>query len=160
MSRYLEHITISTGDVHRQYRSGRSEEDVAVLAEVLDQILLGGYVPVPTRDGYYVSGKHSGRDLIVTLWKGAAYANPLPILTTGVALRSRSAMKVWKALHDQTDLPIATDPDRPPRAPWIADRLELGAAVPGETALLWTGAFAACLGWAWVDYVEAGKGAE
>jgi len=142
---HLHHVTLTSGDVARHRRDSFDGSAIAAAATLLDSILTGGKPEVSP--GYRAFGSHSGHSLLVTL----VGPDDAPILTTGVALRSRSAPRLWRMLHDRPSLPIVTDPAAPPPAPWIADRLEIGAATD-EVATTWTGRWAACVGWAWLEY--------
>lgn len=155
MSGRLYHVTLMTGHVARQSRDDVSQDAIDVVAELLDGILQGAHLPLPV-PGYLVNGTHFGRDLIATVWRGP-WVTRVPILTTGVGLRSRSAPRLWRELHAHPEAlpaPLATDVNAPPPVPWIADRIEAGALLHTD-ALAWTGDWARCLGWAWMDYVSA-----
>ncbi len=149
MTAYIHHVTLQTGHVARQSRAEVGDAAIAALSDLLDSALTGGRPAVPGFVTYAVTGAQQGRDLVATLWRGDA-----PILTTAVALRSRSAPALWRLLHHGRD-DLATDPESPPPAPWCADRLEVGALLHRE-ALAWTGDYARCLAWAWVAYRTGG----
>lgn len=70
------------------------------------------------------------------------------ILTTGIALKSRSAARLWEELLLVTpdDIPA---PSQPP-VPWIADALH-PEAIKHIRALSWTGDYSRCIGWTWAD---------
>lgn len=147
---YLTHITLTTGSSARQYREDIDPRALADIAELLDGLLQGAPRPVPGKTGYAVVASHSGRSLIATVLAIGGDA-PAPILTTGIALRSRNARRLWQELHDTTTVPVKTDRDLVPPAPFIADRLE-PAAMSHLDAMLWTADWSRCLGWAWMDY--------
>jgi hypothetical protein len=147
---YIWHVTLNSGHALRQDRSDITEDAVAALSTTLDGILQGAHLTVPGFPGYVVNGSHHGHDLIATLWRGPVERR-VPILTTATALKSRSARQLWELLHDQSTVPLMTQRERPPAAPWVADRLEIGAAGDPD-ALLWTGDFSRCLAWTWAEY--------
>lgn len=154
---HLHHVTLTTGHVRRQARDEVGEDAIAAVAELLDGILQGARMPVRV-PGYLVNGRHLGRDLITTVWRGP-WEDRRPVLTTGVGLRSRSAPRLWRILHDHQETlpaPLVTDPGHPPPVPWVADRIEIGAALHPDV-LEWTGDWARCLGWAWADYSAASR---
>lgn len=148
---YMHHITLNTGHMHKQTRV--SEGSIAVMLELLDPILLGGDVPVPADPGVIARGHHAGKSLLVTL---ISTGHNAPLLTTGIALRSTAAKGLWSLLHRSSSTPLRTNIDDMPAAPWIADRIEDSIGAYPE-ALAWTGAWAASLGWAWMDYAGADK---
>lgn len=90
-------------------------------------------------------------DAIATLYGAGPWETRVPIITIGVATKSRSARTLWRILHDKSPFPLATTASFPPAAPWIADRIEGGALMHPE-ALTWTGDFSRNLGWAWMEY--------
>lgn len=45
---------------------------------------------------------------------------------------------------------LRTSPDQVPPEPWVAVRIEVGAAVMPE-AMAWTGDLERCLAWAWIE---------
>ncbi len=142
---YLTHITMTTGHLTQVPRAALPDADIAAAAAALDSILTGGKPEISP--GYYACGANSGRSLLVTV----VSQDGDPILTTGVALKSRPGARLWRDMHKSLTLELVTDPSRPPPPPWIADRLEAGAAAHFD-ALSWTGRFAACIGWAWMEY--------
>lgn len=77
-----------------------------------------------------------------------------PLLTLGVCAETAESAALWQALHREATLPLATDPARPPAAPWCAVRIELGA-LPYLETMAWVGDFERCLAWAWIDIVNA-----
>ena len=145
MTRYLVHITLSTGHAARYRREDTNDGTISVVAAMLDGLLQGGRIEMPGFVGHFVTGTHAGRNLVVTLAAGAA-----PILTTAVCLRSRSSAGLWRLMHDGP-YKLVTDRERPVDAPWVADRIEPGA-IEHMSAMRWTGAWARCLGWAWMEY--------
>ncbi len=143
----IHHVTLLTGNAVARPRTVVPDAMIDALSELLDSILMGGRPELPFDPSFRVSGTHEGSCLIVTLWK-QVNGTDAPLLTTAVALDNKGAARLWKILHQPSGLPCATDPKRPPKAPWIADRIELGAAACPE-AFTWTGDWARCLGWAW-----------
>ena len=151
---YIYHVTLTTGHAAHQYRSSVGNDAIVALADTLDAMLLGGHPDVPGCPGYIVDGAQSGYALIATVWRGP-WETRAAIVTTAIALKSRSAPALWRRLHQDAVLPCQTNPDHPPAAPWQADRLEIGALNNTE-ALRWTGDFCRSLAWAWHDYRMGG----
>jgi hypothetical protein len=147
---YIWHVTLNSGHGTKQFRADISDEALAVLAVTLDGILQGARMDVPGCPGYLISGTHSGHDLITTIWRGP-WDERVPVMTMATALRSRSAPALWELMHDQATAPLATRRDKPPAAPWQADRIEAGALLY-QDAMDWTGDFSRCLAWAWAEY--------
>jgi hypothetical protein len=150
MTAFIEHVTLNSGHSLRQSRSGVSDAAVAALSETLDGLLQGAVMPVPGNPDYVLNGGHSGYDLWATIWRGP-WPSRAPILTTGTALKARSAPRLWRMLHDTATMPCVTGRGAVPPAPWQADRIEAGALDHPE-AIVWTGDFARCLAWTWYEY--------
>jgi hypothetical protein len=92
-------------------------------------------------DGYTAKGEEYPRN-------GAVIAvfdkNGVRILTIGMTKYENS--NIWEALHETSDMPLQTDPSKPPGVPYVADRIELGA-VYNLAAMSWTGDFSKCMAW-------------
>lgn len=147
---YIWHVTLNSGHALKQPRSAVGDDAIAALADMLDAVLAGGHPEVPGFKGYVVNGNYSGHDLISTLW-AAPWSNRVPILTTAISLKSRSSPALWRMMHEQSTVALRTEADKPPAAPWLADRLEAGAVLHAD-ALAWSGDFSRCLAWAWAEY--------
>lgn len=152
MTAYINHITLTTGHIVRVPRSAMTEADIEAATDLLDSILTGGKPTIAP--GYVAFGAHSGKCLLVTV---CAADGLLPILTTGVAIKSRPAARLWREMHGGGGLPLATKTADPPQTPWCADRIEVGATeAQHHAALSWTGRWAATLAWAWLGYDRGG----
>jgi len=147
---YIQHITLTTGHTTRQRREDVDDVAIAAVSDLIDGALQGGTMPVPGRPGYLFSAANAGRGLVATIWRGP-FEGRVPVLTMGTAIRSRGAAPLWRMLHEDSSLPVATDPDNPPPAPWQADRLEVGA-LEWPDAMIWTGDFSRSLAFAWMEY--------
>lgn len=148
---YLHHVTLLTGHVARQQRADIADAAVAAVSDLLDAALQGGHPALPIDGGaWLLNASAEGKSLIATVWRGP-WATRIPIITIGVALKSRSAQRLWRVLHDRSQVPLATTAALPPPVPWIANRIEPGAMLHPE-AMTWTGDFSRCLGWAWMEY--------
>ncbi|SKA31126.1 hypothetical protein [Consotaella salsifontis] len=142
---YFSHVTLDTGHRARQPREAVADTVIEMMRPILDSALTGGKPAVPGCEGYHLASSHATRNtMLATLY----HDDGTPILTTAVCLKSRDGPKLWRMLHER---PLATRPDDPPPAPWIADRLEPGAMAHPD-ALAWTGDFSRCLAWAWAEY--------
>jgi|HigsolmetaAR202D_1030399.scaffolds.fasta_scaffold13436_5 hypothetical protein len=157
MTRYIHHVTLQSGHVARQYRKDVSDAAINAMSALLDSILTGGRPAVPGYPDFWVDGAHEGRVLVVTLWTGMRDEG-IPILTSATCIKSRASPAAWRALHESAVIPYRTDPNDYPPAPWTADRLEVGYLPMAEAAMqrgenaLWTGHFARCIAWAWMEY--------
>lgn len=159
--RYLHHVTLTTGDSRRSYRSEVSREAVDLCSELLDDAIAQPkiHTVIPrVRPQCTMTATAEGRALIVTIWgpptelRGSAPVRP-PLVTMGVGVHSRSGAKLWSLLHSGREAELATDPDECPPEPWVGVRMEVGVALTPE-ATEWLGDLERCLGWAWVEADE------
>lgn len=135
---YINHITLNTGHIRKSYSHEINKEVYFVLNRIYKDIF---------NDGAKVYGEFTAKGtfdpengVIITLFGAMGE----PIITTGISDRKRSL--IWKLLHDTSTAPLITKPQFPPKAPYIADRLEIGA-LTNMDALKWTGDFTRCMGW-------------
>ncbi|MFO1157303.1 MAG: hypothetical protein U1E60_00535 [Reyranellaceae bacterium] len=157
----LAHVTLDTGDV-RQCRRGEAREDLVALVRASlrrARLSCGTLEPVPRRDDYAYLATVERAGLLVTLVRNAA-DGPVPVLTFGVAGDDTYA-DLWALLHRRrSPMPSAihqTEPGDPPRPPWLAVRLEDGAASVPAADLLWMAGFEQAMAWAWLDRVATGR---
>lgn len=150
VTRYLHHVTLTTGHARRSWRKEVSDAALAVCAELIERITAGEAAQparIPGAGGYYLAGRAAGRCLVATVWSGAP---SVVIATIGVAAHSRCGVTLWRELHRWGSAPVATDPEHCPPEPWVAAALEAGIAEHPEAAR-WLGDLERCLGWAWVE---------
>ena len=159
--RYIEHITLDTGDTRRSPRDEVDDVSIAALQDGLGAALAGDRVGIPGMDGYTMTATASGRCLMATVFgppirgdKGTC--DDVPMLTLGIASHSRCGAALWRIMHqDRTDpMPALKTAGQPcPDEPWLAARLEIGAAIYPE-AMKWIGDWERCLAWAWLARLE------
>jgi hypothetical protein len=151
MSRYIHHVTLTTGDTRRSYRSEVADVAIAALHDMLARALeTDDRVSIPGREHYGLFARAEGRCMMGQVWSPEPRSMALVVL--GVAGISRCGIRLWRLLHETT-LPLATSPEKQPQAPWVAARLEYGA--PHDLpAMEWLGDFERCLAWAWLQRVE------
>lgn len=152
MSRYLHHITLTSGHSRRSYAGEVSPGAVAVCQDLIRRITSGETaesVEIPGT-GCYLSGRASSRCLVASVWYPGVAAS---LATIGVAAHSRCGATLWRQLHTWRQTPVVTDPLRCPPEPWVAAALDAGIEHHMEAAH-WLGDFERCLGWAWVRMVD------
>lgn len=141
---YIRHLTINTNHV-RDTPSDDVPADIrAILHPLIDRALTGERVPVPGFPGYTFSGGEAGRCIALTVW-----ADAVPLVTFGIAPRSRCDATLWQRLGQTAAAEGVTMP-AVPQAPWVAVLLHAGAALYPD-ALDWLGDFERCCAWAWVE---------
>lgn len=94
-------------------------------------------------DDYIVKGTKFNGGALFTLFK-----NDMPILTTAPSKYENH--EVWELLHETATMPLKTNSSTHIEAPFIADRLEVGA-IQDLDAMKWTGDFSKCIGWVSLD---------
>jgi hypothetical protein len=144
---YLEHVTLDTGHTRRSPRSEAADEVVRGLATGLDRaIAMKAREPVPGFALFSYNVTALGGAAIFTLWREAA-----PVVTFGVAADAKDSAELWRLLHQGGAGKHATNPERPPAAPWIGARMEAGAASTPHDDLLWIAKFERSLAWALIE---------
>lgn len=169
--RYLEHLTITSGDSRRCWREEVADEILDMLRPLIDRAIeTGRHVPLPdvvSPRSTITASQGRARALLVTVWgpalpqgsfsgiatsKGGRVqvhpAPPIPLVTLGVAPTSLASAELWRKMvpgggEEQLPQPPA------PSVPWVAVRLHETATLWPE-ALSWLGDFERCLAWAWV----------
>jgi len=146
---YLWHITLDTG---HSRRSPRAEVDAEVVATMADFLASAAgtrrFEPMPGPPGYAARVSADGGMLMVTIVRSGT--PPAPLVTLGVATRSRHAARLWQILHDDTLMPPQTDPGDVPSPPWLAVRMEIGI-LTDPSAVDWLADAERCIAWAWID---------
>lgn len=153
----IEHITINTGHSRKSARP-EDPDGISACAASLAVCLSGDGVkahlaadlPKPMSE-YRMSAITEDGFLIATVWHGKDL-----ICTIGVAARDDDASAdLWAMLHvyAASGIELATDPARPPRAPWCAARIEEGI-VRHKDAAQWLGDYERHLAFAWLDMVR------
>ncbi len=133
------HVTLQTGHTSRSYRQDVSDTTIATLRPLVGA---DGAYAIPGVSARKLQVTRTGRLLLATI------RGENPICTLAVADRSVGADRLWEMIHERTK--AATDPSRPPQAPWCAARLEPGfASCPDDVA--WLADFQRCLAWTFLD---------
>lgn len=149
MSIYLHHITVTTGHASRSRREDVPDSALNMLRPwIADCLATGETMAIPEVAPYRGQCLREGGALMCTVWAHATdIGNPDPIVTFGVAARSRDARRVWDVL-------IATPGEKPadlamPGAPFCGVIIHPTAARHPD-AFAWLGLFEQVVSWAWV----------
>ncbi|GGN67668.1 hypothetical protein [Oceanobacillus indicireducens] len=145
--KYLNHITLNSGDLRKSYSDEVDKETFFVLNRIYSESFSENGA---TFDDFHIlKGTKLANGAIFTLLRKHE-GGLVPILTT-TALK-RDVQDTWEHLHDTTTTPLKTDRNKPVSAPCVIDRLEAGAMYPQfMMALQWTGDLARILGWLALD---------
>lgn len=154
---YVTHVTLTSGHSRKSYRDEVGDEAVMLCADLIDQALDLPHLHavIPRTDGCSLSATAEGSSLVATIWsppvelRGSS-PQRVPLVTLGVATRDRHGAKLWRLLHASRESQLQTSPEQVPGAPWVAARVEVGAALMPE-AMHWCGDLERCLAWAWIE---------
>ena len=145
---YINHITLNTGSIARTRRTDVADDVVAALRPWLKEALTHkGDFPLP--DVLGVSDDHRAQ---VTVQKGAVVCTvfgPLlvPLMTFGVAARSRQAGYLWGLMGAQFGVKAGI---KAPGTPWCAVVLHPAySAYQGASS--WVGEFVRSMAWTRIE---------
>lgn len=141
---YINHVTLQTGHSRKTYPNEVNKELYFIL-HALYKDSLKRYVDV--LDNYIMKSTTEQMGTFITLFKKGNV--PLSILTMCISKSDHFGL-AWKTLHESAMLPVKTNPNKPPKLPYIADRLEIGA-LQCLDAMQWTGDFSRCMRWIVLD---------
>lgn len=154
---YLHHITLTTGHLARTTREDVAPEVTALLAPWLQAMIDTGQtapLPVPALSAYSAQAQVRHGGLIVTIYAPVGPHQPgkphqgvgTPLVTLGVAQRSRQAQPLW---DDLTGAFPARAGTQMPCAPWAAVTTH-PAMLAHLDAIEWLGDLERCIAWAWI----------
>lgn len=152
---YIRHITLATGHTSSVELGDVSGETVARVRPWLAALVASGQpAPLPVSGLASYSGQATviAGGLVVTISGAAASSGPLagqapPLVTLGVAARSRHSAGLWAVLT-AAPMPPARPGLRFPDAPWVAAAIWPTIALH-MAALEWVGDLERCIAWAW-----------
>jgi hypothetical protein len=155
--KYLHHVTLTTGDTRRSYRDEVSDDAIAWARSVWNIMTHPGkrlgLDPMP---GYWIYGEMpNSKSLRCEITKGKPL-EPTPIVTFGIAAHSRAGAKLWRDLIETATTPVVAI-DCPPE-PWIAARIELGAAKAEEESMIMIGDLERVIGWHFLEMIAKTPG--
>lgn len=169
--RYIHHVTLDTGHSRRSYHDEVADEALAALHDGLSCALRREpeNIIVPGQLDYTYSATREGKCMIATIWRSLSrmtaarrremHLTPedrVPVVTFGVAAKSLCGAGLWRLLHDG-QRPYATDGKPCPPEPWLAARMDIGAALVAQddpSEMLWMADFERCLAWTWLSRLE------
>lgn len=142
---YIHHITLTTGHARHSPRAEVHDDALAIIAPWLAEAIAANRpVPLPALGlEQYTAIAIVEVGLVVTVY---APGGVLPLVTFGVAQRSRQGGPLWDTLTEH--FPAAAGLGKPDE-PWCAVAVHPGIiACPG--AQEWLGDFERCVAWAWI----------
>lgn len=155
---YIAHLTLNTGHMARALREDVADQAMIYVREWLaDAIASGRPEPIPgLKKPYTAQALQADGALIVTVYGPAPeVGRPHPLVTFGVAPRSRQASRLWDMLTQQPGVKPGL---QQPGTPWCAAIVQPGL-VMHTGARRWLGDFERTVAWAWAtkhpDIAEA-----
>lgn len=151
---YINHITLATGHCRRSPRDEVDDGALQALTPWLKNAIASGRIePLPVQELSHCGAKAIKEvGLVVTVYGPRGPHTPgephrgdyLPLVTLGVAQRSREARDLWghMAGHLKPGLEM-------PSTPWCAVAIHPTAAAFLD-ALKWLGDLERCIAWAWI----------
>lgn len=154
---YLHHITLSTGHTRRSDRAEVSGETLARVGPWLAALVESGKpAPLPVSGLSEYTGHATVVDgaLVVTISGPEQTEGPMagkapPLVTVGVAKRSRHGAALWPLMTGPVMTPAKPGIQRPGE-PWAAVAIWPTLALHPEAAG-WLGDLERCIAWAWMD---------
>jgi len=158
-SPYIAHVTLSTGHLRRSPRSEVDDDTIAVLVHWLKNAR-AAWEPVPlpgeafagfaakvfVEHGAMVCTVYGPAGRFPSLAGMEAAHDGVPLVTFGVAQRSRHSKALWDRLVQVSDQPTSC---AMPDAPWCG--VVLHPPLPAfPDAMDWLGDFERCIAWAWI----------
>lgn len=154
---YINHITLTTGHLGRSPRAAVADDALAVLVPWLQDAIAspdGLPIPVPPLAHYSCKAMVESGALVATIFapagphtSGQPYAGDmLPLITFGVAQRSRQGGGLWALMVAQFG---AAEGLQEPATPWCAVAIHPSIAGYPEAAK-WLGDLERCIAWAWI----------
>lgn len=153
---YINHTTLTTGHNARTSRADVADDVLAIVAPWLQSIVGAGQKsPMPVQALSHFSAIAYVQDggLIVTVYgpdgpheRGQPANADIPLVTFGVAQRSRHSEPLWAMLLANFDHPEGI---KQPGTPWCAVVMHLSIMAYAD-AIDWLADFERCVAWAWI----------
>lgn len=146
VSKFLHHVTLTTGHSRRTYRDEVRDDSVAGAMAMLERAR-HERVPMPgLGPDMAITVTADGRSaMLATIWQGRA-----PVVTFGVARNSRASAAVWRLLLRHGPPMVMDESSRPP-SPWVAARIEIGAALVSPAIMTAIGGIEAVIAFAFLE---------
>jgi len=159
MTEAIEHVTLNTADARRVPRSEIDEAAIDGLQPVVDKAETDGAAIMPTPDGEAVLRAivdHRKPSRHVRIW-AIELEQDTALVTFAVAMKSRPAAGLWRALHDlaaRGGVSPATEAGKHPAVPYLATVVHLPSAAPAAgNPLSWLADAEQCIAWTWIERV-------
>lgn len=154
---YLNHTTLQTGHTRRSNRAEVSGETMARISPWLAALVESGQpapLPVSVLSNYTGHASMIEGSLLITIGGPAPTGGPMagkppPLITVGVAKRSRHGATLWPLMISDV-MPRAKLGIERPGEPWAAVAIwPTIAFFPDASG--WLGDLERCIAWAWLE---------
>ena len=153
---YINHLTITTGHKARTSRADVADEALAVVAPWLQSIVRSGQkspLPVAALSHFGAVAYVQDGGLVVTVYGpsgphrlGQPKSADIPLVTFGVAQRSRHSEPLWAMLLANFEHPEGI---KQPSTPWCTVVVHPSIMAHAD-AIVWLADFERCVAWAWI----------
>ena len=153
---YINHLTITTGHNARTSRADVADDVLAIVVPWLQSIVNTGQkspLPVPALRHFSAIAYVQDGGLIVTVYgpsvphlDGQPAITDIPLVTFGVAQRSRHSEPLWAMLMANFEHPAGI---KQPATPWCAVAVHPSITAHAD-AIGWLADFERCVAWAWI----------
>jgi len=163
---YINNLTLTTGHNARTSRADVADDVLAIVAPWLQSIVSTGqktHLPVPALSHFSAVAYVQDGGLIVTVYgpsgphrEGQPASADIPLVTFGVAQRSRHSEPLWAMLLANFEHPEGI---KQPTAPWCAVAMH-PSIMAHASAIGWLADFERCVAWAWITrntHLESAK---
>lgn len=147
MSRYLHHITLTTGDSRRSWRHEVDPEIMPQLHAMVEAARAPDGVAIPAVEPpcrLYL--EDTARCAMFSIQLGGE-----PVVTFAVAAHQRCGAQHWLTLIETARVPCRSTAEDRPETPWLAARLEPGMGLLSRDSILMLGDLERIIAWAWLD---------
>lgn len=147
MSRYLHHVTLTTGDTRRSWAHEIDPAIMPRLRELIAQAREPGGAVIPHMDGLRLLITDTRRCALCSV----VTDDDVPVLRFAVADHQRCGAQLWRMLIETAATPCRFGPQDRPETPWCATRLDPGITLLPEAGVGALGDLERCIAWAWLD---------
>jgi hypothetical protein len=157
---YINHLTLSTGNITRIERGDVDGETLGRVAPWLAALVASGEsaaLPVSDLDSYTALASVADGALIITISGPAMDSGPMrgkppPLVTMGVAKRSRQGAALWPLLQ-APHMPAVKRGAERPAEPWCGVAI-WPTIMLHPKSMAWLADLERCIAWAWCTRAE------
>lgn len=152
MPKYINFITLQTGDIKRSYPNAISDIAKNQCTDLITAALLNTdkKTPIPLFDGYFLQLNNLPLETVLF---GSIFCGDCPIATFVYCPNSKHSKRLWQLLHEYATNTATNANNNPVSAPWLAATVYPSALSASDMSwVMWLSGLEESLAWAWVDY--------